>query len=141
MTNVVLRPHHLLCTVLFSGHGYSEAFTREMAAIVKTLEGGDALITLTSSPDAICAGCPNRTEEGRCLLDDDSKPGVGSLDARVIRQFGLPAGSPLPSREVYQRAKERVTREFFEDCCASCRWYGAGLCGYDEYIKRIKRFT
>ena len=28
--SIVLRPHHLLCTQGYSGHGYSEAFVEHM---------------------------------------------------------------------------------------------------------------
>ena len=35
--SIVLRPHHLLCTQGYSGHGYSEAFVEHMNDVVHQL--------------------------------------------------------------------------------------------------------
>ncbi len=35
--SIPLRPHHLLCTLSYSGHGYSAEFTARMDALVARL--------------------------------------------------------------------------------------------------------
>ena len=59
--SIVLRPHHLLCTQGYSGHGYSEAFVEHMNDVVHQLrEVPGTKIQLTFSTDTLCSCCPNK---------------------------------------------------------------------------------
>jgi|GEM_PF-1530530 len=58
---ISIRAHHLLCTSLFSGHGYSDSFTEGLLHTVEFLHNGENhTIILLDEPDRICAGCPKR---------------------------------------------------------------------------------
>ena len=57
---IVLRPHHLLCTQGYSGHGYDDAFVEHMNDVVHQLrEVPGTRIHLTFSTDTLCSCCPN----------------------------------------------------------------------------------
>ena len=140
-----MRAHHLLCTVLFKGKGYSEQFTKEMTKIVDDLKNPllEKQLILKTSPDAICKHCPNRMEDGKCALDKKDESGektINSLDEIVLQYFGLQQETPLNSRQVYKHVAETITEDFFDKTCSSCRWHEMGLCSYDEYKKCIGAF-
>ena len=60
-----------LCVPLFTGHGYSEAFTEHMTEKVRQLKQG-CEVHLTTGPDEICSDCPNLSADGHsCMLDTD----------------------------------------------------------------------
>ena len=65
--SIVLRPHHLLCTQGYSGHGYSEAFVEHMNDVVHQLrEVPGTKIQLTFSTDTLCSCCPNKLGTDLC---------------------------------------------------------------------------
>lgn len=49
-----MRGHHLLCVLTFEGAGYSQRFTRNLAAIVERLSAGEEIL-IVAGPDDICA--------------------------------------------------------------------------------------
>ena len=56
---IKLRGHHLLCLSGFQGYGYDEDFTQNMSDINLKRKLSDTTVSLTDSPDDICAACPN----------------------------------------------------------------------------------
>ena len=137
-----IRPHHLLCTVLYTGSGYSAEFVKNMDEVTKKLKEG-TLFKITAAPDMICTHCPNRTEDGGCLLDTESQKNmkIGSLDNAVVNEFNIELNSKIyDSVELFNYIKENITPEFFDLCCGSCRWKKAGLCSFEDYMKRIDDF-
>lgn len=133
----------MLCTVLYKGHGYSETFEDNMAEIVGRLAEGTK-VTLKTSPDAICSECPNRLQDGGCALDENKKEksdDIRTMDECVLDILKLSKEEIYDSKYIFERAKENITREFFEACCGECRWNKMGLCSFDEYMQEINRFT
>lgn len=62
------RGHHIVCTSLYEGKGYSGAFCENMTAVVERLrKDPDEELLLVAEPDMICANCPNRTEMNECV--------------------------------------------------------------------------
>ena len=62
------RGHHIVCTSLYEGKGYSGAFCENMTAVVERLrKDPDEELLLVAEPDMICANCPNRTETNECV--------------------------------------------------------------------------
>ena len=62
------RGHHIVCTSLYEGKGYSGAFCENMTAVVERLrKDPDEELLLVAEPDMICANCPNRTENSSDL--------------------------------------------------------------------------
>ena len=56
------RVHHILCTVLYRGEGYSGTFCDNMTQKVRELKADpEEPLMLVTDPDMICARCPNRT--------------------------------------------------------------------------------
>ena len=131
-----LRAHHLLCSVLFEGKGYSETFTANMTAIVDALLEKQNLVKLRTSRDVICNDCPNLKSDGGCMLDDK----IPDLDKTVLDFFDIPVSSEISSVEVFQKISKKITPEFFAYCCDECRWKKMGICTYDKYVANLKNF-
>ena len=84
--SIVLRPHHLLCTQGYSGHGYSEAFVEHMNDVVHQLrEVPGTKIQLTFSTDTLCSCCPNKLGTDLC----DTQEKVKRYDRKTVEYFGL----------------------------------------------------
>lgn len=137
---ILLRAHHLFCSVLFLGSGYSKDFVRNMTEVVETLKQGSP-VQLKTLPDAICGHCPNQQIDGSCSLD---KKQIGieaeSLDRRVLDFFDFEEGKTYPSKFLYSKIEEDLKKEDFEGFCKTCRWFQAGYCNYALYKKRLALF-
>ena len=115
-----LRPHHALCIQKFTGHGYSEAFTRHMTRLVTELKAHpESMITITCGCDTPCAVCPNNID-GVCT----SLEKVAGMDAGVLEVCGLAYNESIPWGDLARLARERIfeTENFYE-ICASCQWF------------------
>ena len=98
--SIVLRPHHLLCTQGYSGHGYSEAFVEHMNDVVHQLrEVPGTKIQLTFSTDTLCSCCPNKLEE----KEYDYQALIREIDAKA-------------------------TPEMLADICRDCCWFPISAC-------------
>lgn len=141
-----LRMHHLFCSVLFQGKGYSPEFVTNMTQIVDALKCPDTLVHLTTSQDIICKDCPNALADGRCGLDEIDDPSIkqpkeiSTLDARIAAYFQFSSKREYTSGELYQTIDSKLTHSFFEECCQNCRWYQQGLCSYEAYRKNLSIF-
>lgn len=131
-----LRAHHLLCSVLFEGKGYSETFTKNMTQIVEQLRSPECAFVLQKKQDIICTDCPNLQADGSCGLD----AGIHDLDQTVLDFFGLTTEKSVNSKEVFHIIKEKITPEFFETCCGDCRWKKMGICSYEKYRENLNHF-
>ena len=113
-----LRPHHALCAQFFVGKGYSESFVAHMRGILTALNHPDAAVTLTSTCDCICAGCPNN-RNGVC--ETDAK--VRAIDRRAIEAMGLSFGDTLLWRDLCELAKLRILApKRLNSVCGDCEW-------------------
>ena len=53
------RVHHIMCTNLYQGYGYSGAFCENMTEMVTWLKSNpDEKLLLVTDPDEICKKCP-----------------------------------------------------------------------------------
>lgn len=160
---IPLRAHHLFCTALFQGKGYNKLFTEEMTSVIHRLNRPDTELILLSEPDNICLHCPNLKPDGKCALDKEKtaipaenqngdiipaeKTDTGNkntiisdienTDKFILQYFNLPAKKPVSKTRVYQRLKDTLTKEFFEQCCHDCRWYKQGLCSYEQLTEAL----
>lgn len=153
-----LRVHHLLCSALYVGKGYSEAFCENMQKVVTWLwgplsgleeeagegesesilcEGEKREIRLITEPDNICKACPNLGDNG-CKLDDDH---VVSKDAALAQALGLETECVYPAAELLHIVSSNLTAEIFEDSCHNCDWYKQGLCRYEQLVKKYQEFS
>lgn len=141
-----LRVHHLFCSALYIGKGYSEDFCRNMDGIVRKLwtenphesiprigqKEDDKKVELVIRPDCICRECPNLTETG-CSLDDDN---VVSKDEKLAKRLGLEINRGYSVPELLHRTAANMTREIFETSCHNCEWYQEGLCSYERLAEK-----
>ncbi|MEJ6391753.1 DUF1284 domain-containing protein [Gymnodinialimonas sp. 2305UL16-5] len=126
-TPLRFRPHHVLCSLGFEGHGYSDSFTANMEAIVMgrlRADGGmDQPLEITSEADAICAPCPRRRGTG-C----ESQARIEALDDAHGQALGLAPGDQLSWGEALDRVRTNITPDTLEEICAGCQWLPMGLC-------------
>ncbi len=136
------RVHHILCTNLYQGRGYSGDFCKNMTEVVNGLrEHPETLLELVCEPDMICANCPNLTEEGGCMQDDNH---VGMKDELLRQKLQLKEHGSYSYRGLCQTAYERLTERDFTQSCGNCEWYRQGLCDYQtmrENLRKISAFS
>lgn len=136
-----LRVHHLLCSALFVGKGYSEKFCENMEQIVQWLWENSEVekersVELITKEDSICVQCPNLAMEG-CSLDDNH---VVSKDARLARELLLETDRVYSVPELINRVSQNLTEEIFEASCHNCEWYQEGLCRYEKLAEKYLNF-
>ncbi len=130
------RVHHILCTVLYQGEGYSGAFCDNMTEKVRELKGKpEESLILVTDPDMICARCPNRTEDDTCM---DDKNHVKTKDQKLLKLFGWKEAESYTYQELLEQAVEKLDAEEFIKSCGRCRWYQQGLCSYETWYKNAE---
>ena len=131
------RVHHILCTVIYRGEGYSGTFCDNMTQKVRELKADpEEPLMLVTDPDMICARCPNRTPDDTCV---DDKNHVKSKDLELLELFGLKETQLYSYRELLQCAEKKIDKENFLKSCGRCRWYQQGLCSYEEWLENARK--
>lgn len=129
------RAHHIICTALYEGKGYSGAFCENMTAVVTRLrENPDERLRLVARPDLICADCPNHGADDSCTQNHNR---VVNKDRRVIEVFGLKENGIYTYRELCKAALAALAPEFFTENCGTCEWRAQGLCKYEDLTARL----
>ena len=124
-----LRYHHLLCTSLYQGRGYSDEFNRSMTEIVQQLrENPNTQVELVAEPDVICEHCPNRTEQSTC---SENKNRIKQKD-EALREILCNDRTSNAYDELQKELITKLTRDNFDLCCGTCNWYQQGLCPYEK---------
>lgn len=125
MADILMRPHHLLCTQAFRGMGYSKEFTENMAALVKMMkEDDDFTLELVSGTDHICRACPNKIGENVCK--DDEK--VLLFDKKIKEMFGLEYGKKYNYKELTEKIDSNLDENRLFLICGNCSWYEKSRC-------------
>lgn len=138
MSNEKFRAHHILCTLLYEGKGYSGAFCENMNAVTGRLEENqNERFTLVAQPDIICGNCPNLTATGEC---ESSGERVVSKDRRIMELLALTEQETYTYPELCRRTKEHMTEESFLQICGTCDWRKQGLCRYEDLVAKLARF-
>lgn len=131
MENILkLRAHHLLCTALYEGKGYSKEFTDNMTEVVNRLKRGTN-VELQVTPDIICSACPNALTNGKCALDKSEEDDISCMDSIILGGLKLKTENIYDSKELRNYVKENITDELFNKCCGECRWKKEGLCSVE----------
>ena len=131
---IQLRGHHLFCMALFSGHGYDERFTENMATVLDKLkQNEDEKVLLMAGDDSICAACPNLNGT-QCKLGNAD---VKSRDAHARDALSVTCGRIYPYGELRKRLAN-VSQEEFDLVCCNCAWWRKGLCSYEMFRKSIE---
>ena len=128
-----IRGHHLFCMALFAGHGYSQEFVENMAAVIRELEEGESFC-LASRQDSVCAACPNLLPDGGCTHGTED---VLARDAAAFKVLGLAPGQEA-SWEETRSLPQKVTADGFKQVCGGCRWAREGLCSLALLQKQLR---
>lgn len=126
-----LRGHHLFCTTLFSGHGYSDDFTERMNWVLSLLRQGEPAKLCVGS-DLLCEVCPNRVGEQDCALSTEN---AAERDLAALRVLHLAPGETIGQEELFCRIRQ-LTEQKFQAVCNDCRWQKEGLCSYELLQER-----
>ncbi len=119
---ISLRPHHLLCIRKFTGHGYDEAFTNAMTALVREVgRNPQTQIQLVHGCDDLCKNCPNR-RGAQCETEEK----VRSMDAGVRACLSAEQGTWAS----FEDAARALLEGSWTGICGSCQWFS--LCERTE---------
>lgn len=126
---MMLRAHHLICILGFSGLGYSQDYVANMSQIVAQLRSSpETLIEVVSKPDALCASCPFLEEGGCRERGAESEEVVRNRDLAVMARLGLVAGDKITWSGVEARIRSGVSPEDLDIICQDCQWLPLGYC-------------
>lgn len=125
-----LRGHHLFCTALFYGNGYSEAFVKRMEEILLRME--EESVYLINEADEACEKCPNKRVDGICMLGNED---VCGKDRGVAEALQFAFEKEYTPGQIKQ-AMKNVTKEDFERICGTCRWCKEGYCSYEKMKRK-----
>lgn len=114
----------MFCATLFSGSGYDQAFTENMARTIEYMQKGGRF-RLVDGHDDICRCCPNREPDG-CSLGTEN---VSGRDRAALEVTGLATGRDMSWAEL-RECLGRVSEAEFQRVCGDCRWQETGLCSY-----------
>lgn len=135
---IPIRAHSLLCLQGFRGSGYSEAFVAEMRAVHTALATDpDTPVRVLTSPDRLCAACPN-LESGGCHLGGPGhEDHMRAQDQEVLARLWLTEGDVLPWGRVLERIARSVAGADLPGICTTCPWLSLGWCA--EGIDALRR--
>ena len=129
---LVLRVHHLLCTGLFSGHGYSPEYTEHLTRVIATFKNHE-YISLTTNCDTVCSVCPKRKHDGTDFICADDDNYVHIKDTLLLEPLGLEEGKPYKVSELKKILDTKLTKEVFDKSCSNCPWYKQGYCTFEDW--------
>ena len=122
---IIFRPHHFMCSLSFSGYGYSAEFVANYAKIVELLRQDENIAILVSyGGDSICSACYKMQEDGNC----ESQPKIEKLDRSYAEILDLKNGDIISWKDAKLRIKANVTLEKFHKACEDCEWKKLGIC-------------
>ncbi len=116
MEPIKIRPHHGLCILNFTGHGYSESFTVKMTALKQELsEHPDTLIRITKGCDTLCKACPHKITDA-C---DSGNPSL--FDENVLHETGFQYEEILPWSDFICKTSP-LSLYHLDTVCKGCEW-------------------
>ncbi len=116
-----VRGHHLICLHFFHGKGYSAEFVVNLMHTLEALEERPGVVV--EGPDDVCAACPSKQDEKKCILLSEShhSTGVRELDALALELLQMEPGDEVDYAEV--RAKvPSILGEWRARACEGCDW-------------------
>lgn len=126
---LTLRAHHILCTLLFEGKGYSSSFTSSLAEIAHILKTDDPAVRIAAGYDDICVGCPNKDDADPRLCINQR---VSQKDRDIIRFLRIQEGCVYKYSTLAMAVRHKITAELFISSCQNCIWFKDGVCSYDK---------
>jgi hypothetical protein len=134
---MILRAHHLLCTLGFRGLGYSKEYVDNMSRIVDQMRSSpEGLIEIVAEPDDICTPCPFLEEKGCQEKGPESEELVRRRDHTVMGMLNVVAGERITWAELKKRIRSSISPEDLEEICRDCQWLPQGYCM--EGLKKLR---
>lgn len=127
-----LRGHHLFCTTLFSGLGYSEEFTENMKNVLKNLTHEN--IKIICKQDVLCAKCPFANENNSCGNGTDN---ATKRDYNAIKELNIKIDENYNYKQLLEKLGT-VDEISFEKVCGNCQWLSSGVCSYEKFKEKLK---
>lgn len=125
------RVHHILCTQLYKGLGYSGSFCENMTNKVLFLRNNsDYKLTLVTCPDEICKKCPNLKDGDFCSNGDNH---VHIKDLELLEPLHLEEYSTYSYSELLEHSRKYLTEKLFANSCHNCYWFQTGVCKYEDF--------
>lgn len=121
-----LRGHHLLCSLTFTGRGYSDDFERDFKQVIARLKNNET-IEIVSGPDDICASIQ------RCTDSHCHEAGVSNRDKKALEDVASHLGKPLkvgsiisPDQLFDEEYRSAFKQKHLRRACNDCQW--SGMC-------------
>jgi|WetSurMetagenome_2_1015567.scaffolds.fasta_scaffold279964_2 uncharacterized protein len=116
-----IRAHHILCIQGFQGLGYSKKFTKNMALITEKIQNNPFFfIKIIIGADSICKHCPHLLD-GVCEMEMDSIKVISSMDALVLKNLNLEAGSVISAAQL-KTLTGSLSPKIVKEICGDCGW-------------------
>lgn len=114
-----------MCTLAFSGKGYSLGFIKNYKKIVQELNNNeDTLIEVVEYMDSLCSPCPNKIDDIICK----SQSKVVKLHNAHKEILALNTGESISWKKAKKRIKQNMSIEKFHIACNGCSWKQYGVC-------------
>ncbi len=114
-----------MCTLAFSGKGYSLGFIKNYEKIVQELNNNeDTLIEVVEYMDSVCSPCPNKIDDIICK----SQNKIVKLDNAHKEILALNTGESISWKKAKKRIKQNMSIEKFHSACNGCSWKQYGVC-------------
>ncbi len=121
MSEIKLRPHHILCISFFEGKGYSPEFVCNMKSVMQSLNRNGQVLLIDGGDD-ICICCP-KYGSGRCVCENK----VNQYDEAVRSVCKLETNQTLSWQELISLAASRIIEPGLrKEICGDCQW--SGIC-------------
>lgn len=120
---IEFRPHHFLCTLCFTGKGYSLAFVKNFYKIVSYLKDKKTKIKVVNHTDTICLPCPNRRVQ---ICKSQEK--IQQLDHAHQRVLQWKVGHFYTWDKAKLKIARHITLLKFHEICSNCSWKALGIC-------------
>lgn len=103
----------------FTGYGYSDEFSANMAGLLARLRP-DSPVGLVVGTDEVCGACPNNSG-GICNKPEQ----VAGYDRAVLAACGLAEGTVLPFGQFTALVQKRILETGRRtQICGNCQWNG-----------------
>lgn len=121
---ILFRPHHLLCSQGYSGHGYNDIYVQNMNAVTEKLRTDpDAEVTLIFGNDILCQVCPHAVDQKCCETEEK----VQRFDRKVVEYYGLEEKT-YRYQDVIRQIHQTMTAQRMDDICGDCEWAKISAC-------------
>lgn len=112
-----IRAHHLLCTEIFVGEGYSDDFSKNMTKVIKQLRENPK-VRLIKDLDDICKYCPENLGE---VCQSQEK--VIAYDEKVLKILNLREDEKYFWEELRALSCDIIfSKDRRDEICRACQW-------------------